>query len=126
MAAVALHTHWVPQYWRSDAHTRAVRDEFQGLFQLRLVLFAEEAASVLLLPWLCGVCLARCAPDIARFLHRVRPPSALSAPRWPAAAHAYAVLCAACCQGGAMPPLHAAGINSGRSVHMLRAVHHRS
>lgn len=72
MAAVALHTHWVPQYWRGNAHTRAVRDEFQGLFQLQLVLFAEEAASVLLLPWLCGVSLARSAPDIAAFLHRVR------------------------------------------------------
>lgn len=72
MAAVALHTHWVPQYWRGNAHTRAVRDEFQGLFQLQLALFAEEAASVLLLPWLCGVSLARSAPDIAAFLHRVR------------------------------------------------------
>ena len=73
MAAVALHTHWVPAYWRGNAHTRSVRTEFQGLFQLRLVLFAEEAASVLLLPWICGVSLPRCASDISRFLHRVRP-----------------------------------------------------
>ena len=36
MMRVALHTHWVPLYWRARAHTREVRAEFQALFPLQV------------------------------------------------------------------------------------------
>lgn len=72
MTKVALHTHWVPLYWRGRAHTASVRADFQGLFQLQVAIAAQELASVLLLPYLCAVALPRCADDVAKFLREVR------------------------------------------------------
>ena len=70
MRVVLAHTHWVPPYWRGRAHSAAVRAEFGSLFQYQVMLFAEEALSVLLLPWLC-LLLARSSHDITSFLHKV-------------------------------------------------------
>ena len=71
MREVRAHTHWVPPYWRGKAHSAEVRSEFSGLFQYQVLLFFEEALSVVLLPWLC-LLLSRSSHDIVSFLHKVR------------------------------------------------------
>lgn len=70
MREVAAYTHWVPAYWRGKAHSSEVKSEFSGLFQYQVVLYFEEALSVVLLPWLC-ILLARSSRDIVSFLHKV-------------------------------------------------------
>lgn len=72
MMKVCLHTHWVPLYWRSRAHSAEVRCEFQSLFQLQLAIIGQEFGSLLLLPYICFVSLPRSADDIAKFLRNVR------------------------------------------------------
>jgi hypothetical protein len=71
MMKVCLHTHWVPLYWRSRAHSAEVRCEFQSLFQLHLAIIGQEFGSLLLLPYICFVSLPRSADDIAKFLRNV-------------------------------------------------------
>lgn len=78
MREVRAHTHWVPPYWHGKAHSAEVRSEFSGLFQYQVLLFFEEALSVVLLPWLC-LLLSRSSHDIVSFLHKVRPTAAAAA-----------------------------------------------
>lgn len=70
MREVRAHTHWVPQYWHGKSHSSEVRSEFSGLFQYQVLLYMEEALSVVLLPWL-AVLLSRASHDIVSFLHKV-------------------------------------------------------
>lgn len=70
MREVLANTHWVPPYWRGKAHSSEVRSEFSGLFQYQMLLYLEEALSVVLLPWLC-ILLSRSSHDIVSFLHKV-------------------------------------------------------
>jgi autophagy-related protein 9 len=68
MAAVVVHTHYLPRRWRNAAHTRAVHDEFSALFPYAVAALAEEVTSIFLAPALLWWSLPACAPDIIRFV----------------------------------------------------------
>lgn len=75
MMEVVKLTHWIPRHWRGRAHTREVQEDFQGLFQYQVVLWLEEVASILLMPYVLWVSLPASANGIAKFLREVRPAS---------------------------------------------------
>nr|XP_023014108.1 autophagy-related protein 9A-like [Leptinotarsa decemlineata]XP_023014109.1 autophagy-related protein 9A-like [Leptinotarsa decemlineata] len=51
LQCVVLHTHYLPSGWRGQAHTSTIREEFQQLFQMRVVGLLEELFSPLLTPY---------------------------------------------------------------------------
>lgn len=65
MAELVAHTHHLPRHWRGRAHTAEVQEAVSGLFQLKLLLFLEELASVLVTPFILGCSLPKCAGEQA-------------------------------------------------------------
>ena len=35
---VVAHTHWLPRHWRGRGHTREVQEQFQQLFQFKVLM----------------------------------------------------------------------------------------
>ncbi|MEW5298047.1 MAG: hypothetical protein WDW36_001210 [Sanguina aurantia] len=68
MCEVTYHTHHLPRHWRGMAHTSEVQSQFSSLFQLKVLLFLEEMASLLLTPLMLYYTLPECADDIVRFV----------------------------------------------------------
>ncbi|KAG5882034.1 hypothetical protein JTB14_003432 [Gonioctena quinquepunctata] len=52
LQCVVLHAHYLPSGWRGRAHTSRIREEFQQLFQMRMVGVLEEILSPILTPYL--------------------------------------------------------------------------
>ena len=67
MNEIVLDTHYHPPAWRSKAHLPEVRDEFSNLFELKVVLLAQELFSVLLAPIILYYGLPRCSEQIIDF-----------------------------------------------------------
>jgi len=61
MAELVAHTHHLPRHWRGRAHTAEVQESVAGLFQLKVLLFLEELASVAVTPFILGCSLPKCA-----------------------------------------------------------------
>lgn len=61
MAELVAHTHHLPRHWRGRAHTAEVQEAMSGLFQLKVLLFLEELASVAVTPFILGCSLPKCA-----------------------------------------------------------------
>ena len=51
MQIIAQHTHYLPSEWRGKLHSVEVHREFGTLFQMKVVLFAQEILSVVVTPW---------------------------------------------------------------------------
>ncbi|XP_033762033.1 autophagy-related protein 9A-like [Pecten maximus] len=56
MRNILSHIHYIPDYWKGNAHTYKVRDEFAILFQYKLSYLIEELLSPLVTPFI--LCLS--------------------------------------------------------------------
>ncbi|GLI70528.1 hypothetical protein VaNZ11_015443 [Volvox africanus] len=68
LADVVSFTHYLPQRWRSRAHTAEVQGAFLSLFRLKVVLFLEELASLVTTPLVLACSLPACAESIVEFV----------------------------------------------------------
>ncbi|EIW60231.1 APG9-domain-containing protein [Trametes versicolor FP-101664 SS1] len=67
MSEVVQYTHYMPDEWRGLLHSKKVHAEFGTLFQMKVLVFAQELASVLLTPFVLWYSLPTCAPAIVDF-----------------------------------------------------------
>lgn len=61
MAELVLHTHYLPRHWRGRAHSAEVQQAVSSMFTFKVLLFAEELASVVLTPFILAFSLPNCA-----------------------------------------------------------------
>lgn len=52
LQGVVMHTHYLPPKWKGQAHTSKIKEEFQQLFQYRIVALMEDVLSPILTPYL--------------------------------------------------------------------------
>ncbi|KAI0362531.1 APG9-domain-containing protein [Trametes cingulata] len=67
MSEVVQYTHYLPDEWKGVLHSKKVHAEFGALFQMKVVIFAQELLSVLLTPFVLWYSLPSCAPAIVDF-----------------------------------------------------------
>ncbi|KAI0780544.1 APG9-domain-containing protein [Trametes elegans] len=67
MSDVVQYTHYMPDEWKGELHSKKVHAEFGQLFQMKVVVFAQELLSVLLTPFVLWYSLPPCAPAIVDF-----------------------------------------------------------
>jgi autophagy-related protein 9 len=67
MEAIVLYTHYLPDEWREQLHSKVVHTQFGDLFAMKAVTFATELASVVLTPFILWFALPPCAPAIVDF-----------------------------------------------------------
>jgi autophagy-related protein 9 len=67
MEAIVQYTHYLPDEWREQLHSKTVHAQFGELFALKAVTFATELASVVLTPFILWFALPPCAPAIVDF-----------------------------------------------------------
>lgn len=60
-------THYYPASWQGRLHTDEVRGEFSQLFKLKIMLYLEELASVILAPLILLFSLPNCAEQLIDF-----------------------------------------------------------
>lgn len=68
LLATLARIHYMPDYWKENAHSHVVRSEFAQLFQLRIVGALEEIFSPLLAPLIMLFCVPKCSLEIVDFL----------------------------------------------------------
>lgn len=67
MTEVILHTHYMPEEWKGQLHSKKVHQAFGELFQMKVLIFVEELLSVVLTPFVLWFSLPNCAPAIIDF-----------------------------------------------------------
>ncbi|CAL1705532.1 unnamed protein product [Somion occarium] len=67
MTEVIQYTHYMPDEWKDQLHSKKVHEEFGELFSMKIMIFAEEILSVLLTPFVLWYSLPPCAPAIIDF-----------------------------------------------------------
>ncbi|KAJ7583030.1 putative transmembrane protein [Mycena floridula] len=67
MTEVILYTHYMPDEWKGQLHSKQVHKEFGELFQMKVLIFVEELLSVVLTPFVLWLSLPACAPAIIDF-----------------------------------------------------------
>ena len=67
MKALVQYTHYLPDEWRVQLHSKTVHTQFGELFMLKPVTFATELAGVVLTPFILWFALPPCAPAIVDF-----------------------------------------------------------
>ncbi|KAI0032191.1 autophagy protein Apg9-domain-containing protein [Vararia minispora EC-137] len=67
MLEAVRYTHYLPDVWRTRLHSKVVHNEFGELFQMKILTFAQELASVVLTPFILWYSLPPCAPAIVDF-----------------------------------------------------------
>jgi autophagy-related protein 9 len=67
MKELVQYTHYLPDEWRAQLHSKAVHTQFGELFVMKAVTFATELASVVLTPFILWFALPPCAPAIVDF-----------------------------------------------------------
>lgn len=67
MEAIVQYTHYLPDEWREQLHSKTVHTQFGELFAMKAVTFATELASVVLTPFILWFALPPCAPAIVDF-----------------------------------------------------------
>jgi autophagy-related protein 9 len=67
MEEVIHYTHYMPDEWKGQLHSKNTHTKFGELFNLKVVFFAQELTSVLLTPLVLWYSLPRCAPAIIDF-----------------------------------------------------------
>ncbi|KAK6528654.1 autophagy protein atg9, variant 2 [Orbilia ellipsospora] len=64
---VMYHTRYSPPEWKGRLHSDEVKNEFSKLYELRIVIFFWEVASILLTPFVMWFSLPRCSDRIIDF-----------------------------------------------------------
>lgn len=67
MQEVVHYTHYCPDAWRGQLHSQVVLAQFGVLFQLKLMVFAQELVGVLLTPFILLFSLPNCAEALIDF-----------------------------------------------------------
>ncbi|MBE7181153.1 MAG: hypothetical protein INR71_08090, partial [Terriglobus roseus] len=60
-------THYYPNHWHERLHSDEVRREFSALFKPKIVIFLEEALSMIFAPYVLMISLPRSAADLIDF-----------------------------------------------------------
>ncbi|KIJ10518.1 hypothetical protein PAXINDRAFT_85915 [Paxillus involutus ATCC 200175] len=66
---VIQYTHYMPDEWKDQLHSKQVHQEFGELFALKIVIFLQEIISVVTTPFVLWFSLPPCAPAIVDFFH---------------------------------------------------------
>ncbi|KAH9930780.1 autophagy protein Apg9-domain-containing protein [Fomitopsis serialis] len=67
MTDVIQYTHYMPDEWKGQLHSKKVHEEFGELFAMKVMIFAQELLSVILTPFVLWYSLPPCAPAIVDF-----------------------------------------------------------
>ncbi|KAF5315923.1 hypothetical protein D9611_004792 [Ephemerocybe angulata] len=67
MTEVITYTHYMPEEWKGQLHSKKVHEEFGELFAMRVMIFLKEIVSVVLTPFVLWFSLPECAPAIVDF-----------------------------------------------------------
>ncbi|KAJ7156996.1 putative transmembrane protein [Mycena crocata] len=67
MTEVINYTHYMPDEWKDDLHSKRIHKEFGQLFAMKVLIFVEELVSVVLTPFVLWFSLPDCAPAIIDF-----------------------------------------------------------
>ncbi|EPS96850.1 hypothetical protein FOMPIDRAFT_136636 [Fomitopsis schrenkii] len=67
MTDVIQYTHYMPDEWKSQLHSKKVHEEFGELFAMKVMIFVQELLSVILTPFVLWYSLPPCAPAIVDF-----------------------------------------------------------
>ncbi|TBU35594.1 APG9-domain-containing protein [Dichomitus squalens] len=67
MQEVVQYTHYMPDEWKGQLHSKKVHEEFGQLFAMKVMTFAQELMSVILTPFVLWYSLPPCAPAIVDF-----------------------------------------------------------
>lgn len=60
-------THYMPDQWKDQLHSKKVHQEFGELFAMKIMIYAQELLSVVLTPFVLWFSLPDCAPAIVDF-----------------------------------------------------------
>ncbi|KAF7980150.1 hypothetical protein HWV62_39601 [Athelia sp. TMB] len=69
MEEVIHYTHYMPDEWKDQLHSKQVHQEFGELFAMKIMIFLQEISSVVLTPFVLWFSLPQCAPAIIDFFH---------------------------------------------------------
>ncbi|KAF8623500.1 hypothetical protein AX15_006283 [Amanita polypyramis BW_CC] len=64
---VITSTHYMPDEWKGQLHSKKVHEEFGELFAMKVLIFGQELLSVVLTPFVLWLSLPKCAPAIIDF-----------------------------------------------------------
>ncbi|TFK42483.1 putative transmembrane protein [Crucibulum laeve] len=67
MTEVINYTHYMPEEWKEQLHSKKVHQEFGELFAMKILIFVQELLSVVLTPFVLWFSLPACAPAIIDF-----------------------------------------------------------
>ncbi|KAF9469255.1 putative transmembrane protein [Collybia nuda] len=67
MTEVIAYTHYMPDEWKEQLHSKKVHEEFGQLFAMKILIFVQEVVSVVLTPFVLWFSLPTCAPAIIDF-----------------------------------------------------------
>jgi len=67
MSEVVNYTHYMPDNWKEELHSKKVHQQFGELFAMKVLIFAQEIISVILTPFVLWFSLPTCAPAIIDF-----------------------------------------------------------
>ncbi|KAK2466827.1 hypothetical protein APHAL10511_001085 [Amanita phalloides] len=67
LTEVIRYTHYMPDEWKDQLHSKKVHQEFGELFAMKILIFAQELLSVVLTPFVLWFSLPKCAPAIIDF-----------------------------------------------------------
>ncbi|EAU88703.2 autophagy-type protein 9 [Coprinopsis cinerea okayama7 len=67
MNEVIAYTHYMPDDWKGELHSKRVNQEFGELFKMKLLIFIQEIVSVVTTPFVLWFSLPDCAPAIVDF-----------------------------------------------------------
>ncbi|KAF5380879.1 hypothetical protein D9615_004124 [Tricholomella constricta] len=67
MTEVIAYTHYMPDEWKDQLHSKKVHQEFGELFAMKVLIFVQEVVSVVLTPFVLWFSLPACAPAIIDF-----------------------------------------------------------
>ena len=61
------YTHFMPNHWQDRLHSDEIRKEFAELYQLKIMVFLNEALSILITPFILWFSLPKCSDQIIDF-----------------------------------------------------------
>lgn len=69
MTEVIQYTHYMPDEWKEQLHSKRVHQEFGALFAMKILIFVQEIVSIVTTPFVLWFSLPPCAPAIVDFFH---------------------------------------------------------
>ncbi|KAI6045556.1 putative transmembrane protein [Pisolithus marmoratus] len=69
MTEAIQYTHYMPDEWKGQLHSKRVHQEFGALFAMKILIFLQEIVSIVTTPFVLWFSLPPCAPAIIDFFH---------------------------------------------------------